>query len=71
MVVRLIENWRTEFKRLWTIQVCAFWGALCGLVAIWPALVDAIPRNWFIVLGMAMPATIAVARLLKQPGTDT
>ncbi len=70
MKVRLIEGWRAEIKRLWSVRVAVFWGAIGGLLLCWPALADTIPTKAYVVGGMLIAATIAGARMLKQPGTE-
>lgn len=64
--MKLIDNWRTEFHRLWSIRVGLFFfglnGALVGLVAFGDVL------NPFIFLGLNMLGYLAIGtmRLLKQ-----
>lgn len=69
--MKLIDNWRRELRRLWSIRVAAFWGAVSGLLLIWPALADSIPIWAYAVGGITVSMSFAVARFLKQPGADT
>lgn len=72
--MRLIDNFWHCLTRLWSIRVAAagivFWGALSGLWAIWPGLVDQIPLWFYAVGGIAMSVALAIARVLKQPGIE-
>lgn len=72
--IQLIEDWKAEFTRLWSMRVTifwtVFWSGLGGLCLVWPALIGSIPTPWFVGLGVLMPVTIGVARLLKQPGAE-
>jgi hypothetical protein len=64
----LIDGWRSQAPRLWSIRIALFWGALSGLYCAWPAFAEALPLPVFAGLSVAMSAAIAVARLTKQPG---
>lgn len=71
---RLIDNWRREISRLWSIRVAlagvVFWGALSGLWVLWPAFVDWLPLWFYAVGGVAMSVALAIARMLKQSGAE-
>jgi hypothetical protein len=67
---RFIDGWRAEFLRLWSMRVVAFWGAVFGLILVWPGLASAMPPLLYAGMGVLMCASFAVARFLKQPGTD-
>jgi hypothetical protein len=64
------ENWELILKQSWAIRVALFWGAVSGLIAVWSAFEDVLPLSIYASLGVLMNASITVARLLKQPGTD-
>ena len=70
----LIENWNTELTRLWSMRVTLFWtmfwSGLGGLFLVWPVFMGQIPEGLYIGLGILMPVSIGVARLLKQRGAD-
>ncbi len=72
--MRLIENWHTELLRLWSMRVLlfwtVFWAAFGGIYLILPAFIGVIPLPILVALAVLMPVTIALARLLKQPGLD-
>lgn len=72
--LRLIDNWRAEAKRLWSVRVAAghalFWSLACGLWLLWPALAGAIPLPVYFGVGLLLAGGTGVARFLKQPGTE-
>jgi len=70
MDMKLIDNWRTEIRRLWSLRVAAFWGAVGGLIVVLGAFLN-FSFNWGVgVLLILISATFAAARLAKQPGTE-
>jgi hypothetical protein len=72
--MRLIDDWRTEWRRLWSMRLligqAAFWSSLCAFWVMWPALVSAIPIPVYIIVGLLLAVSTGVARVLKQPGTE-
>jgi hypothetical protein len=66
----LIDDWRTDALRFWSVRLALFWGALSGLFLVWPAFANVIPLWAFAGLSIVMSAALAVARLTKQPGMD-
>ena len=66
MRVSLIDGWRKELRRLWTIRLAVFWGAVHGLLAVWPALADVVSPGTLAIGGVVMSASLVAARLLKQ-----
>ena len=55
----------------WSLWVAAFWGAVGGIIVILSALLYQ-DFDWRIgTLLIFVSASYAVARVLKQPGTDT
>jgi len=68
---RLIDDWRSQILGFWSVRIALFWGAVSGLVLVWPAFAGVIPLWTYAVAGMAMSAAVAVARVTKQPGADT
>lgn len=67
---RLIDDWRRELLRLWSIRVAVFWGAVSGLFVVWPELGSVIPLPWFAALSVVMSTALTIARLTKQPGAE-
>ncbi len=68
--VRLIDNWKREIFRLWSLRVALFWIAVGTIAALWPGLSGSISVGWFFFGGFLVIGSFSVARLLKQPGTD-
>jgi hypothetical protein len=68
--VRLIDNWKAEILRLWSMRVAIFWLVVAGLILVWPGLAGEIHPALYAVGGVLMVVSFGVARLLKQPGTD-
>lgn len=66
----LIDDWKREMRRLWSIRVGLFFGALNGAVLGLAAFQDVINPWWFLFLNMAGWGALIAARLLKQPGAD-
>jgi hypothetical protein len=72
---KLIDDWRTEWRRLWSVRVAIFWGAFSGLVSILPVFGVLVPNRWqalafFAVFNSLMCVVLVLARLAKQPGTE-
>lgn len=68
--MKMIDNWRAEIRRLWSIRLAIFWGALSGLYSAWGAFQEVLPPYLFAGVSMIMCAAIMGARLTKQPGAD-
>jgi hypothetical protein len=68
--VKLIDGWRRELLRLWSIRTALFFGALNGALLGLAAFIDAIDPYWFLILNIVGYATVAGARILKQPGAE-
>lgn len=68
--VRLIENWKTELLRLWSMRVTYFWIVVGAVVLLWPGLAGSIPTWLYFGGGLFAIVSFQIARLLKQPGTD-
>lgn len=66
----LHEDWKEIFKKSWAIRMALFWGAVSGLIAVWSAFESELPVWAYALIGIVANASITVARLLKQPGTD-
>ena len=68
--MQLIENWRRELRRLWSIRIGLFFAALNGSVLGLAAFVNVINPWWFLGLNTLGYMVLIGARLLKQPGAD-
>lgn len=64
--MKLIENWRSEIRRLWSIRAALILAALNGAVLGLAAFVDIINPWLFLILNVLGYAAIAIFRLLKQ-----
>lgn len=68
--MRLIDDPWGELKRLWSVRVAAFWGAVGAVIVILSAYLYN-TFDWRIgALLVFVSASFAVARVLKQPGTE-
>lgn len=68
--MHLIDEAWVGFKSLWSMWVAAFWGGVGAVIVILSALLYS-KFDWRIgVLLIAVSASFAVARALKQPGTE-
>lgn len=69
--MRLIDDWRAELARLWSVRVAAFWGAVGAVIVILSAYLYN-TFDWRVgALLIFASASFAVARVLKQPGTES
>lgn len=68
--MKLIDEWRTQFLKLWSIRVALIFGALNGAMLGLAALVTVIDPWWFLALNIVGWTVLIGARLLKQPGAD-
>jgi hypothetical protein len=72
--MRLIDNWRLEIGRLWSMRLAigsaVLWSGVGGFLLVWPALADKIPLPTYILGGLVLSVLFGVARLLKQPGAE-
>jgi hypothetical protein len=55
----------------WSLWVAAFWGATGAVIVILSALLYQSFNWWVGVLLVTASASFAVARVLKQPGTES
>ncbi len=55
---RLIDDWRRQALRLWSVRIALFWGAVCGLLAAWPAFASAVPLPVFAGLSVLLSAAM-------------
>lgn len=67
---RLVDDWRGEAKRLWSIRVALFWGAVSGLYGAWDAFQSVLPAPLFAAASVVMSVSLVGARLTKQTGGD-
>ncbi len=65
--MRLIDNWKTELHRLWSIRIALFFGVLNGVAMGLAAFVDVFNPWLFMGLNVLAYGAIGVVRLIKQP----
>ena len=65
--MRLIDNWRTELHRLWTIRISLAVGVFNGVAGVLCAFTE-IFNPWFLVALSVLvnTAVVPLARLAKQ-----
>lgn len=68
--MRLIDDWKAQILRLWSMRVAIFWLVIAGLILVWPGLAGEISAPVYALVGVVMVVSFGVARLLKQPGTE-
>lgn len=66
----LIDNWKTEIHRLWSIRVALFFFALNGFLVGLVAFGDVFNPWLFMGLNLAGYVVLGAARLTKQAAPD-
>ncbi len=67
--MQLDQNWR-DWHKVWSMRLTLFWGAFVGAVYCLSAFYNYFNPWLFLVLNVTGYATIAIARVTKQPGVD-
>lgn len=67
---RLVDDWHNVILKAWSVRIAALWGAMSGLLVVWPALADKIPTGAYVAGSVVMTALIAIARVTKQDGVE-
>ncbi len=67
--VKLIDDWRRVLRRAWSIRLTLLSAALGGVELALPLFSDAVPRNTFAALSVAVAVAAAGARLVAQDKT--
>lgn len=65
--MKLVDDWKTEIHRLWSIRISLACGAFTGMAAVLGAFTDVF-NPWFL-LGISIfvnTALIPLSRLVKQ-----
>lgn len=64
--MKLIDDWKSEFHRLWTVRASVFLFVLTQLLAFLPYAADALnPRFLLVMFGLAL-AGVVFLRFVKQ-----
>jgi hypothetical protein len=64
--MRLIDDWKTELHRLWTVRVSLFMFVLTGAVLGLSAFVNVFNPWFFLILNACGYGLIGFLRLVKQ-----
>lgn len=64
--MKLIDNWKTEIHRLWSVRASLFMFVLTGAVLGLAAFVDVFNPWFFLLLSCAGYGLIGFLRLVKQ-----
>lgn len=72
MRLRLIDDWKTELHRLWSVRASIFLFVLSNSLALLPSVADALnPRFMLFMFGLLI-ALVVFLRIVKQvPRLDT
>ena len=66
----LIDGWRTEWKRLWSLRVpiigAVIMAVLEGLQLVWPALAEDLPHGMYVAVGIGICVAMIPARMIDQ-----
>lgn len=72
---RFVDDWRYIARWSWSFRLAFFstilWSGVAGLLMIWPGLDDWLPKWLFIWGGIGLQILFGLARLWKQPGTES
>lgn len=70
----LLDDWKHIASHSWSFWITVFsvvlWSAMGGLILVWSAFEDLLPKGAFIGIGICLNIAIGIARLTKQPGAD-
>jgi hypothetical protein len=71
---RLIDDWRAQIVRLWSIRVALIWIVVGAVIFVAPMVSDeakGLLGAWPFAGGLFLASvSFGVARIMKQPGTD-
>jgi hypothetical protein len=71
---RMIDGWRREIMRLWSLRVALIWITVGAVIFVAPMISDeakALIGAWPFAGGLFLASvSFGLARILKQPGTD-
>lgn len=62
--------WRSQSWPRHAVFAALFWGALTGLIMVWPVFMAIVPVWLFVIGGVVISAALALAKYLKRPGTE-
>lgn len=66
----MIEKWRSQSWSIHAVLASLFWGAIGGLLLVWPALMGVL--NWpvFVIGGVVLSGALAAAKFFHRPGAE-
>jgi hypothetical protein len=68
--MNVYHKWAEQPWHLHAVFAALFWGAVAGLILVWPVIMTVVPL-WFAIVGaITLSAALALAKYLKRPGTE-
>lgn len=64
--MKLIDDWKAEIHRLWTVRLALFMFVLTGASAALPAVQDKLNPHFFFFVSTLAWALVGYLRLVKQ-----
>lgn len=68
--MKLVCKWLDSSWKRHAVFASLFWGAVAGLIMVWPVLMTVLPIWAFVLGGVVISAGFALAKFLKRPGTE-
>ncbi len=68
--MRLVNDWRGLSWRVHAVLASLFWGAVGGLILVWPVLMNVVSLPVFLIGGVILSAALAAAKYFHRPGTE-
>lgn len=68
--MKLIGKWLDSSWPRHAVFASLFWGAVAGLILVWPAIMTVVPLPVAIIGAVVLSAALALAKYLKRPGTE-
>lgn len=66
----MIDNWKRELTRLWSIRVTILWAAISGLYAVWDAFEGVLPTWVLVSASITMSVALVAVRLIRQKDVE-
>lgn len=68
--MKIVGRWLDSSWPRHAVFASVFWGAVAGLILVWPAIMTVVPL-WLAIGGaVVLSAALALAKYLKRPGTE-
>lgn len=65
----IFTDWKNLSWRIHAALASLFWGAVAGLLLVWPALMNVVTWPVFVGGGVLLSAALAAAKYFHRPGT--